>query len=539
MSAFRAGGESASKPRVGLLFFRANRVGFAADEEPPPPRISRRRWFSAPAATTSILSGAPLESHDVHTWLVPSDEDSSAGAQEAVEGLRHRRSTEVGRPLVWNRLSRDGIESIVVGSPFMPGDCSGVEERVAHAGYGIVRPSSTSSTEEKFTMLAESRLRCPEARFVFLGVDAEAGTSGEAGAGEGVRPEPVPRRTVKEVMDRFVQLMELDHVVVVTSSSTFEWVSYHGSREVGAPKRVRPGGVIQTIFDLFDLPHLTDIASTSILQIEEDEEDSPREPGIRWMLPGENDGELPDFEPLLDRVREGDAGPIARRVGRQIFESRWEQAFDGGAISELDEASRDLLLAADGPQSHLRRLISLVTMKDTDSFATARALLHERHPGTMADRLVDLLPLSAVTDERRLAILDENPIEEVQGILLRGLWARHAIRLGRMDEGLAILWGMINMDAANRREVLAFAGQAIERNQEGDLRRARIALRRVLETVQGPERRSQLVRRIAHTFELEGDSAMAIGCLEGFLARNPEEIGATRMLDRLRRSAND
>ncbi|MCP4939372.1 MAG: hypothetical protein GY921_09325, partial [Phycisphaeraceae bacterium] len=91
----------------------------------------------------------------------------------------------------------------------------------------------------------------------------------------------------------------------------------------------------------------------------------------------------------------------------------------------------------------------------------------------------------------------------------------------------------------DRRETLTFAQEAIKRNQEGDLKRARFALRRQLETTQGPERRSKLVRQIAHTFELEGDVAMAIGCLEGFLDRNPEEMGATRMLDRLRRLMTD
>jgi len=124
-------------------------------------------------------------------------------------------------------------------------------------------------------------------------------------------------------------------------------------------------------------------------------------------------------------------------------------------------------------------------------------------------------------------------------VLLRGRWGRVAIRLGRTDEGLEVLWGRISRDTADRRETLTFAHEAIKRNQEGDLKRARIALRRQLETTQGPERRSKLVRRIAQTFELEGDVDIAIRCLEEFLGRNPEEMGATQMLDRLRRITND
>ena len=534
MNASITRGDRAPKPRVGLLVLRAGRSGFTTDEGPSPSRIARRRWLPAPAVMTSILSGASLESHHVCTWLVPSDKDSS-DVLAAAEGLRSRSSTEVGRPLVWNRLAEHGVRSIVVGSPWMPGGRTGVEERVAHAGYGVVRPSSTSSTEEKFAMLAESRLRCPDARFAFLGINADRSKDAQ----EGQAAEPTTRRAVEELVDRFTKLMELDHVLLVSSSSIFEWVSYRGSRKVQAPKRLRTGAVMQTIFDLFDLPHLTDVPTASMLEIEDDEEDSTREPEVRWMLPDENEVDLPDFEPLLDRVRGGEAGPITRRVASTIFECRWEQAFERGATAELDEASRDLLLAADEPLNHARRLISLAATRDADSFAAARAVLHERHPGTMADRLADLLPLSAVTDEARLAILDGNPIEEVSGVLLRGLWGRVAIRLGRMDEGLEVLWGRISRDTADWRETLTFAHEAIKRNQEGDLKRARIALRRRLETTQGSERRSKLVRRIAQTFELEGDLDIAIRCLEEFLGRNPEEMGATQMLNRLRRIRND
>ena len=535
MSDSNTGGDRASKPRVGLLFFRAGRSGFATDEGPPPPRIARRRWLPAPAVMTSILSGASLESHHVHSWFVPSDGDSPDVSAAAAEGLRLRRSNEVGRPLVWNRLAEHGVHSIVVGSPFMPGGRTGVEERTAHTGYGVVRPSSVSSTDEKFAMLAESRLRCPDARFACLAVNADEKTASETYGREAQDSEPTTRRAAEDLVDRFTQLMELDHVLLVTSSSVFEWVFYRGSREVRAPKRLRLGVVMQTIFDLFELPHLTDVAATSMLEFDDGESVSAREPHVRWTVPVEEDGEQPDFEPLLDRIRGGEAGPITRRVGHAIFECRWEQTFERGAVAELDEASRDLLLTADDPLVHARRLLSLVATEDSDSFVAARALLHERHPGTMADRLADLLPLSAVTDEARLAILDENPIKEDQAALLRGIWGRVAIRLGRTDEGLKVLWGRINMDVANRRDVMIFAATAIERKQGDDLKRARIALRRQLETMQGPERRSKLVLRIAHTFELEGDVGMAIGCLEGFLARNPYEIGATRMLDRLRR----
>ena len=533
-------GESTSKPRVGLVFFRAA-GGFVADESAPPPRIRRRRWLPAPAVTVSILSGASPESHHVYTWMIPDGAtsiDSIASTPAAAEGLRVRRSTEVGRSLIWNRVAEHGIDSIVVGSPFMPGGRSGVEERTVHAGYGVLGPSSGSKTEDKFSMLAESKARYPDARFVFLGLGSEDISSG-AGVETTESPDATPRRVVEESVDRLKREMDLDHIVVVSMGGTFEWVSYRGPREVSKTRRVRAGVVVQTIFDLLELPRPADVASSSMLELDDGEDESPREPHARWVVPVEEDAEPLDFEPMLDRIRGGEAGPITRRVGRQLLESRWESAFDRGSVPEADEISRDLLLTEDTPVMHLRRLISLAAKGDVESFAAARSRLHELHPGTMVDRLVDLLPTSALTDEARRSILDGNPVKDVHGLVLRGLWCRCAIRLGRTDEGLEVLWGRINNDAASRRDTMIFAAAAIERNQGDDLKRARIALWRQLETMQGPERRSKMLRKIAHTFELEGDLPMAVRCLEGFLARNPHEVGATRMLDRLKRMMND
>ena len=70
-------------------------------------------------------------------------------------------------------------------------------------------------------MLAESRLRCPDARFAFLGINADRSTDAQ----EGQAAEPMTRRAVEELVDRFMKLMELDHVLLVSSNSIFEWVS--------------------------------------------------------------------------------------------------------------------------------------------------------------------------------------------------------------------------------------------------------------------------------------------------------------------------
>lgn len=541
MSGSDAGVDPDSKPRVGLLFFMAAN-GFVPGERSLPPRMSRRRWLPSPAVMTSMLSGASFESHGVCTWLVPTDEDppdSQLAGSAAAEGLRSRRSTEVNRPLVWNRLLDHGVDSIVVGSPFLPGDRPEVEERSVHRGFGVMQPGYQASTEEKFTMLAESRDRRPNARFVFLGLNAEGDVpDGEGSEEEGVSA-PTPGRVVEEMAARFIRVAELDHLLVISMNPMFEWVTYHGGRTLGKSRRLRLGSVFSTIFDLLELPQPLDVVIPSLLQIGDEADESTHEPEVRWLVPGGEEVGAPDFEPLLDRVRQGEAGPITRRVGRQIFKCRWDQAFDVSSTSRLDEASRDLLLASDEPDDHARRLIALACKKDVESFAAARALLHERHPGTMVDRLVDLLPTSAVTDEARLAILDEVPVKTVRSIPLRGVWAKAAIRLGRTDVGLSALWQRIQMDAASRQEMIIFANGAIERSEDGDLKRARIALGRAIEGLQGPERRSNLFRRIARTFELEGDVNKAIGMLERFLARHPEEIGATQMLGRLRRLKSD
>lgn len=528
------GSDPGAAPRVGVMVIHSA-GGFEVADGMEVSRIRRRRWFPAPASFASIFSACPPESHDVFTWMVPVGRepvDPSSVTPASSEGLRIRRSTEIGRPLIWNRLTEFGIESIVVGSPFMPGGRPGVEESTARSRTGVLASGVNLSTEEKFDQLAELKSGFPRARFVFLGLKTDV-------PAKDVVPERMSGQALRELHDRFGREMELDHTLLVGMGPRFEWVTYAGPRDARPPGRLQVGSVVKTILDLFGLPTPADVAATSMLEADR-AEDAPIEgTGVRWVLPEEDGGERIDFEPMFQRVRSGEAGRLAKAVSAEILRGRWEQSFEKSRFTDLEAIAADLLLADDTPMSHFRYLISVATEKNRDEFTEARARLRERHPETTVDQLVDLLPMSSLTDEERLEILDRHPINQLRGPHLRGLWARSAVRLGRVDAGLEILWQRIRSNEASWMESSIFTNKAIERNQEGDLKKARITLRGQLEMLQGPERRSKIVRRIAETFRMEGDIATAIQCLERFLARNPGEIGATRMLDGFRRMNRD
>jgi outer membrane protein assembly factor BamD (BamD/ComL family) len=57
--------------------------------------------------------------------------------------------------------------------------------------------------------------------------------------------------------------------------------------------------------------------------------------------------------------------------------------------------------------------------------------------------------------------------------------------------------------------------------------------------ISSPERRSKLVRMLAETYVKTDDPKTAIAILEGFLRNFPGEMGATSMLNGLRRQVGD
>ena len=110
---------------------------------------------------------------------------------------------------------------------------------------------------------------------------------------------------------------------------------------------------------------------------------------------------------------------------------------------------------------------------------------------------------------------------------------------GRIDEALALLWRRIQGEWSNHQEHLVFAVRSIERHQEMDLPRARYALTRIIPMISSPERRSKIVRMLAETYVKTDEPKTAIVILEGFLKNFPGEMGATSMLNALRRQVGD
>ncbi|MDG2020781.1 MAG: hypothetical protein P8J59_02400, partial [Phycisphaerales bacterium] len=217
----------------------------------------------------------------------------------------------------------------------------------------------------------------------------------------------------------------------------------------------------------------------------------------------------------------------------------WEGAYDSLMISDLVDLARDLVAISENPMALFRLCLSLSMQKKPEEFRVVREKLRTSSPDSIFDRLVDLLPVSSKSDPERMEILERNPLASFSEPHLRGLWIRTAIMLGRIDDGLNALWQRILGDWASHRECVVFAAKSIERNQENDCDRARVALLRCIPFVSSPERRSSLVRLLAESHVKSGQPKRAIAVLEAFLGRFPGEMGATGMLNGLRRQLGE
>lgn len=537
---------SRDETRVGLIHLRLNSARFDAFRKDRPERflrIRRRRWFGTASATVAMLSGTSLDAHGVDTWLVPGDGPSDALLPSASgERFRYRRSNETNRPLLMHRLLAGGIESVAVGSRFGSSGVDGVHEVDARVLANAARLRKVSMQETAFEAIEEARVQRERSRFHLLSLDlspvrtiareSEEEHSTHVGGDDGVELS----QSLPPILRRFKDVSSLDHLLVVYSANGVEWLSYDGRRELGmSGQMAMSGAVVATIFDLFGLARPIDVVSGSILEVEADAELETSAAGISWEVDPIAEIGAPDLSGTVAAAVRGDGGPLTRAVGQEKLRAAWEGAYDSLMISDLVDLARDLVAISENPMALFRLCLSLSMQKKPEEFRGVREKLHTSDPDSSFDRLVDLLPVSRKSDLERMEILERNPLASFTEPHLRGLWIRTAIMLGRIDDGLNGLWKRILGDWASHRECVVFAAKSIERNKENDCDRARVALLRCIPSVSSPERRSSLVRLLAESHVKSGRPKRAIAVLEAFLGRFPGEMGATGMLNGLRR----
>lgn len=541
-------GESLAGARVGLVHMNLSPESLRSlwkDSSKTVFKIVRRRWLKGASATATLLSGAEFTTHGVGTWLVPKDGPSDGEFSKLCqEGFRFRRSTETNRPLLWHRLAGHGIESIIIGSQFDSSGLDGIHEVNLRVLRNSASVRSVPLVEAAFKAMQEAQTRQDQARFHLLSLylpskksvagdadpmdtdhDAVAGASGD-----------LP--SIPSMILRFKEMMSLDHVLVLYAGNGIEWLTYHGNRELGSNSlMITPGALVATVLDLFGLPKVADVSGISIL--ETIEENATVDGRISWELPADGEEKAPDLSGVVTAAIRGEGGPVMRAVAKEETRLAWESCHDSAVTGDLVKLARDLVAIDDSAIAYLHLCISLSRERNLEEFEIAREKIHAAYPDSMIDRLVDLLPISGKSNEERSVILEQNPIETFTDPHLRGLWARNAIAVGRIDDGLAVLWQRIRSGWASHREYIVFAAKSIERNNEQDLERAKFALHRCIPYVSSPERRSKLVRMLAEVHVQLGDSKQAIAVLERFLRRFPGEMGATGMLQGLRRKLGD
>ena len=543
-------GESPADVRVGLLHIQLDDVQWNSLAKSQPEKlfkISRRRWLGPASTVATLLSGTSLEAHGVETWLVPADgaiNDSSSGLGK--ENFRWRRSTEFNRPILWHRLAAQGIESVVVGSRFASSGVEGVHEVDQQVLQQSANLRNVSVPQASFEALLEARSRWEQATFHLLSLNLATKASNSED-GQSVRADQGDRdeggdilQSISSTILRFQETMSLDHLLVLYSTRVVEWLTYHGDRELGLnSKLVKPGAVVSTVLDLFGLPKMADVSSRSILEAETSSETDQPEGEITWELPPDDEDRAPDLSAVVAAAMQGEGGRVTQGLAQEVARLAWEKSYASSTTAELVTLARNLVAIDESPRNLYRLCASISMQNNSEEFLVARARLQTLYPDSTQNRMVDLLPIAGKSTDERIEILDQNPYETFHEPHLRGLWARAAMNSGRIDEGLVLLWRRIQGEWSNHQEQLVFAVRSIERNQETDLPRARYALTRIIPMISSPERRSKIVRMLAETYVKTDDPKTAIAILEGFLSKFPGEMGATSMLNALRRQAGD
>ena len=543
-------GESPADVRVGLLHIQLDDVQWNSLAKSQPEKffkISRRRWLGPASTVATLLSGTSLEAHGVETWLVPADgaiNDSSSGLGK--EDFRWRRSTEFNRPILWHRLAAQGIESVVVGSRFASSGVEGVHEVDQQVLQQSANLRNVSVPQASFEALLEARSRWEQAAFHLLSLNLATKASNSED-GQSVRADQGDRdeggdilQSISSTILRFQETMSLDHLLVLYSTRVVEWLTYHGDRELGLnSKLVKPGAVVSTVLDLFGLPKMADVSSRSILEAETSSETDQPEGEITWELPPDDEDRAPDLSAVVAAAMQGEGGRVTQGLAQEVARLAWEKSYASSTTAELVTLARNLVAIDESPRNLYRLCASISMQNNSEEFLVARARLQTLYPDSTQNRMVDLLPIAGKSTDERIEILDQNPYETFHEPHLRGLWARAAMNSGRIDEGLVLLWRRIQGEWSNHQEQLVFAVRSIERNQEMDLPRARYALTRIIPMISSPERRSKIVRMLAETYVKTDDPKTAIAILEGFLSKFPGEMGATSMLNALRRQAGD
>lgn len=543
-------GESPADVRVGLLHIQLDDVQWNSLAKSQPEKffkISRRRWLGPASTVATLLSGTSLEAHGVETWLVPADgaiNDSSSGLGK--ENFRWRRSTEFNRPILWHRLAAQGIESVVVGSRFASSGVEGVHEVDQQVLQQSANLRNVSVPQASFEALLEARSRWEQATFHLLSLNlatkasnSEDGQSVRADQGDSDEGGDI-LQSISSTILRFQETMSLDHLLVLYSTRVVEWLTYHGDRELGLnSKLVKPGAVVSTVLDLFGLPKMADVSSRSILEAETSSETDQPEGEITWELPPDDEDRAPDLSAVVAAAMQGEGGRVTQGLAQEVARLAWEKSYASSTTAELVTLARNLVAIDESPRNLYRLCASISMQNNSEEFLVARARLQTLYPDSTQNRMVDLLPIAGKSTDERIEILDQNPYETFHEPHLRGLWARAAMNSGRIDEGLVLLWRRIQGEWSNHQEQLVFAVRSIERNQEMDLPRARYALTRIIPMISSPERRSKIVRMLAETYVKTDDPKTAIAILEGFLSKFPGEMGATSMLNALRRQAGD
>ncbi len=531
-------------------------------------QLRRPTLTNQPSNLATLATGARPLRHGAFTRLVPAEGDSKSSNKAMVEaGLRFRTSRDFGAPTIWNRLASRGVSSAVVGWPYAEtkdddlirevslGSLMALAKKegisVPEATLGVIR-GAVETRPEIGCICVHAWFRRGSSEEDVVEEDAEEESTqaltidddSEFEEGDEAEDEKAVDAATREKVDEILGWLDavgrqssakhLLAVLVAPRIGRYVLFGPHGTaidgQLLGAPLAA------PIVLALLGQSPASDLVKQSIIKGEAEADGSG---ASGWSIEG---GVLspPDFDPSIQRVIDGEGGPLLRRnIVQYLTQRNWIGISDGDPAVAV-EAGRRLLEIDDSAATRFSLVLAIAASGDATEAVKEIERLGEAHPDSVLVDLVNTLPALQRSDEEIAEVLDRIPLEKVPTALGKGVWARAAARIGRDADAMTGLWRLIMSGYALNSDRITFARLAVKRNEGVDASRAALATRGMTGLVSNKDGRPRtgvaLLRAKALT--LAGRRPAAIRVLEQFTRHHPLEEQAVKMLEAIRRDAD-
>ncbi|MDG2200259.1 MAG: tetratricopeptide repeat protein [Phycisphaerales bacterium] len=285
-------------------------------------------------------------------------------------------------------------------------------------------------------------------------------------------------------------------------------------------KSLRCIDIVPTILDLLSLPLTSDLPGRSIFQ-NVDETTASNWPSMTMESTEEDLLRL-----VIQQVESGN--DTLRRHAITALTTAWvcHMRINGIKGSLQMERAKQLVDLQGNPMDWFRLANVAYINGEDELFHECLAFLHEHHAGTAEADLADLISLESNDQEAVNDTLDDHRPEHLNP-MLRRIWARAAIKVGRTEVGISHLQHLVSLGLTPKPDRLLLCRLMLDQDRPAE------AIRALSYLGSSPDQPlpTQLLR--AEALHRQGNVDLARNLLQQLLAAHPGQSDATAMLNKI------